>query len=175
MIFPNYVRIGQPGYAEFQIRVPVDDTHTWHLGYQVFFPGPDVDVPKQDPVPAYEVPIQDLPDFILGQDLLCWVAQGEILDRSKERLGESDRGLVMFRNMLKEQIKIVQEGSDPMNTFRDPAKNERIDVSMEDRGGLDTYEKGGVRYMNQGTYPTVLDQLDDLMTKAAETARRARQ
>jgi len=87
-------------------------------------------VPKQDPVPAYEVPIQDLPDFVLGQDLLCWVAQGEILDRSKERLGESDRGLVMFRNMLKEQIKIVQEGGDPMNTFRDPAKNERIDVSM---------------------------------------------
>ena len=76
---------------------------------QVFFPGPDVDVPKQDPVPAYEVPIQDLPDFVLGQDLLCWVAQGEILDRSKERLGESDRGLVMFRNMLKEQIKLVQD------------------------------------------------------------------
>jgi 5,5'-dehydrodivanillate O-demethylase oxygenase subunit len=175
MIFPNYVRIGQPGYAEFQIRVPMDDTHTWHLGYQVFFPGPDVDVPKQDPVPAYEVPIQDLPDFVLGQDLLCWVAQGEILDRSKERLGESDRGLVMFRNMLKEQIKIVQEGGDPMNTFRDPAKNERIDVSMEDRGGVDAYEKGGVRYMNQGTYSTVLDQLDDLMTKGAEAARRARQ
>ena len=61
-----------------------------------------------------------------------------------------------------------------MNTFRDPAKNERIDVSMEDRGGLDTYEKGAVRYMNQGTYPTVLDQLDDLMTKGAEAARRAR-
>jgi 5,5'-dehydrodivanillate O-demethylase oxygenase subunit len=90
-------------------------------------------------------------------------------------LGESDRGLVMFRNMLKEQIKIVQEDGDPMNTFRDPAKNERIDVTMEDRGGPDTYEKGGVRYMNQGTYPTVLDQVDDLMTKGAEAARRARQ
>jgi len=80
----------------------------------------------------------------------------------------------MFRNMLKEQIKIVQEGGDPMNTFRDPAKNERIDVSMEDRGGLDAYEKGGVRYMNQGTYSPVLDQLDDLMIKGAEAARRAR-
>jgi hypothetical protein len=29
--------------------------------------------------------------------------------------------------------------------------------------------------MNQGTYSTVLDQLDDLMTKGAEAARRARQ
>jgi len=111
----------------------------------------------------------------LGQDLLCWVAQGEILDRSKERLGESDRGLVMFRNMLKEQIQIVQEGGDPMNTFRDPAKNERIDVTMEDRGEPGAYEKGGVRYMNQGTYSPVLDQLDDLMTKGAQAARGARQ
>jgi hypothetical protein len=46
---------------------------------------------------------------------------------------------------------------------------------MEDRGGLDAYEKGGVRYMNQGTYSPVLDQLDDLMIKGAEAARRARQ
>jgi len=29
--------------------------------------------------------------------------------------------------------------------------------------------------MNQGPYSTVLDQLDDLMTKGAEAARRARQ
>jgi len=40
---------------------------------------------------------------------------------------------------------------------------------------VDAYEKGGVRYMNQGTYSTVLDQLDDLMTKGAEAALRARQ
>jgi 5,5'-dehydrodivanillate O-demethylase len=153
----------------------VDDTHTWHLGYQVFFPGPNVDVAKQDPVPAYEVPIEDLPDFVLGQDLLCWVAQGEILDRSKERLGESDRGLVIFRNMLKEQIKIVQAGGDPMNTFRDPAKNQRIDVGMEDFGGPSAYEKGGVRYMNQGNHSPVLDQLDDLMTRGAAVTGGSRQ
>lgn len=174
MVFPNYVRIGQPGYAEFQIRVPVDDTHTWHLGYQVFFPGPAVELPAQDPVPSYEIPIEDLPDYVLGQDLVCWVAQGEIVDRSKERLAESDRGLVMFRDMLKEQIKIVQQGGDPMNTFRDPAHNQRIDVTMEDRGGLAMYEKGSVRYMNQGPHSTVLDQLDELMTQGAEAARAAR-
>jgi hypothetical protein len=61
-----------------------------------------------------------------------------------------------------------------MNTFRDPTKNERIDVSMEDHGGVSDYEKGGVRYMNQGTYSPVLDQLDDLMTKGAQAARGAR-
>jgi len=82
LVFPNYVHIGGPARREFQIRVPMDDTHTWHLGYHVYFPGPHVDIPKQDPVPSFEIPILELPDFILGQDMLCWVAQGEITDIS---------------------------------------------------------------------------------------------
>ena len=172
MVFPNYVRIGQPGYAEFQIRIPMDDTHTWHLGYHVHFPGPEVDVPRQDPVPSFEIPIKELPDFILGQDMVVWQAQGEIVDRSRERLAETDKGLVMFRQMLKEQIKIVQEGGDPINTFRDPTKNECINLEMEDYGGVKKYQKGNVFYGNQGTFSPVLDQLDELMTKGAEAAKR---
>jgi 5,5'-dehydrodivanillate O-demethylase len=104
LVFPNYVRIGQLGYSEFQMRIPMDDTHTWHLGYQVYYPGPAVTVPKQDPVPAFDVPIVDMPDYVLGQDLLCWTAQGEICDRTQENLGTSDRGVGMFRRLLMEQI-----------------------------------------------------------------------
>ena len=173
LVFPNYVRIGQPGYSEFQIRIPIDDTHTWHLGYHVHLPGPEVDVPPQDPVPSFEVPIKDLPDFIVGQDMVVWQAQGDIVDRSKERLAETDKGLVMFRKMLQEQIKIVQEGGDPINTIRDPAQNERIDLEMEDYGGTRKYQKGGVFYGNQGTFSPVLEQLDELMTKGAEGLKRA--
>jgi 5,5'-dehydrodivanillate O-demethylase len=171
MIFPNFVRIGQLGYSEFQIRVPIDDTHTWHLAYHVYFPGSGVEVPKQDPVPAFEVPIEDLPDFILGQDFVCWVAQGETMDRSQELLGKSDVGLVMFRKMLMEQIKIVQEGGDPINTFRDPAKNQYIDLALEHYGDLTNYRKGAVRYMNLGASSPVLDELDALMVKGAEAAQ----
>ena len=172
LVFPNYVHIGGPARREFQIRVPMDDTHTWHLGYHVYFPGTAVEVPKQDPVPSFEVPIQELPDFILGQDMLCWVAQGEITDRSKERLAETDKGLVMFREMLQEQIKVVRDGGDPINTFRDPVQNQCIDLAMEDYGGIRAYQKGGVRYSNLGPYSPVLDQLDELMVKGAEAARR---
>jgi len=173
LVFPNYVHIGGAGRREFQIRVPMDDTHTWHLGYHVYFPGTAVEVPKQDPVPSFEVPIQELPDFILGQDMLCWVAQGEIVDRSKERLAETDKGLVMFREMLKEQIKVVRDGGDPINTFRDSAQNQCIDLAMEEYGGVRNYQKGGVRYSNLGTFSPVLDQLDELMVKGAEAAKRA--
>src|SRR5260364_37873 len=41
-------------------------------------------------------------------------AQGLILDRSKENLGVSDRGVVMLRQMLLEQIKVVQAGGRPI-------------------------------------------------------------
>jgi hypothetical protein len=32
----------------------------------------------------------------------------------------------MYRRLLLEQIKIVEDGGEPMNTFRDPAKNKMI-------------------------------------------------
>ena len=171
LIFPNYVRITQLGYAEFQIRVPLDDTHTWHIAYHAYFPGPKVEVPVQDPVPAFDVPIEELPDFILGQDLICWVAQGDIHDRSQEQLGISDRGVVMFRRMLQEQIKIVQQGGDPINTVRDPEKNKCILLAEEHRGSLADYRKGSVRYMNLGDkLSPVLDEIDALMMRGADAA-----
>jgi hypothetical protein len=34
----------------------------------------------------------------------------------------------MFRKMLREQIKIVQDGGDPMALVREPKKNEMIDM-----------------------------------------------
>ncbi len=174
MVFPNVVRIGSLGYAEFQIRVPMDDTHTWHLSYQAFFPGPTIQVPKQDPVPSFPVPIEDHPDFILGQDYVCWVAQGEICDRTEEQLGRSDIGLVMFRKLLMEQIEVVQKGADPINTFRDPRENQILDLSMERRADISSYRKGGVRFMPLGRNSPVLDELDALMVQGAEAARRER-
>jgi 5,5'-dehydrodivanillate O-demethylase len=171
LVFPNYVRVGQLGYSEFQIRVPIDDTHTWHLAYQVYFPGSAIKVPEQDPVPTFPVPIMDLPDFVLGQDLMIWSNQGEIVDRTQEKLGATDKGLVMFRRMLMEQIKIVQQGGDPINTFRDPAKNQFINLELEERESIAHYRNGAVRYMNLGEISPVIDELDELMSRGADAAR----
>ena len=57
-------------------------------------------------------------------------AQGAIADRENERLGVSDRGVIMFRKLLMDQMKIVQDGGDPINVYRDPATNERIDLPV---------------------------------------------
>lgn len=171
LVFPNYVRVGQLGYAEFQMRVPMDDTHTWHLAYQVYFPGPDVKVPDQDPVPAFPVPIMDIPDFVLGQDMVWWTNQGEIVDRTQEWLGSTDRGLIMFRKMLMEQIEIVQKGGDPINVMRDPTKNQCISLSMEHRGNLASYKKGAAHFMNLGKNSPYSDEIDRLLCLGAEAAR----
>jgi hypothetical protein len=70
-------------------------------------------------------------NYIFNQDYMAWVTQGDITDRDKEKLGESDRGIILFRRMLKEQIAAVERGEDPMNTFRDPIRNVRVDLPLE--------------------------------------------
>jgi len=174
LVFPNFVRIGQPGYSEFQIRVPVDDTHTWHLTYQAFFPGSGVKVPEQDPVPTFEVPIPEIPDFVLAQDIACWINQGEICDRTQEWLGATDRGLVIFRRLLMEQIKVVQDGGDPINTFRDPIKNQFIDLDPDNlhRPAVTQYRENSIRYRSLGQSSPYLDELEQLFRQGAENSKR---
>lgn len=142
LVFPNYVLIGGPGREEVQIRVPMDDTHTWHLAYQVYHPEAGVIVPPQETIEQFDVPIEEYPEYVLGQDILAWPAQGVIVDRSQEKLAETDRGLIMFRRMLEEQIALVEEGQDPMNTYRNEEENRCIVLPMEHYAGLVAYETG---------------------------------
>jgi hypothetical protein len=74
------------------------------------------------------VPIQDdngkyILDYVLGQDMVAWYEQGEITDRTQEHLYEGDKVVIAYRQMLKEQIEIVQRGGDPMNVVRNSAEN----------------------------------------------------
>jgi len=135
ILFPN-LECGTGGH-HFQIRVPMDDTHTYYVYYNAELPEEGED-PNQAPedIPVYHVPIAGVDDEGLpiwgqldnnsGQDHFAWTSQGPRMDRSRERLGQSDVGLILFRRMLMEQIDIVEEGGDPMNTFRDPATNDVI-------------------------------------------------
>ena len=53
------------------------------------------------------------------------------MDRSAERIGESDRGLVLYRKMLDEQASVVADGGEPINLVRNPAENEMIHIPQE--------------------------------------------
>ena len=128
VIFPFYTQTGGPGQVrqEFQIRVPIDDTHTYHINYGCFMAPEAVDAGEQRSIPYYNVPLYDddgrpLWDFILAQDMHAWISQGEITDRTEEHLGRTDLPIVFMRRQFEEQMLIVEDGGDPKNVFRDPS------------------------------------------------------
>ncbi len=169
MVFPNIVHIGARGEEEFQIRVPIDDEHTWHLVYHVYDPGPDVEVPKQDYLPTFEVPIDPLPGWILQQDLAVWEAQSSIMDRNQERLAATDKGLILMRKMIDEQIRVVEDGGDPINVFRE--EHERLDLEIENYGDMSGYQPGDALYGNTGLFSgDAIHEVDRLFTQARDLA-----
>lgn len=137
LVFPHMLRIGGGGLSFFQIRVPIDDGTTWHVWYQTYRPTGRT-VPPQAPedVPVYEVPLYDergefIRDYVDGQDIMAWVTQGRVADRTREHLGKSDLGVIVLRRLFQEQIDRVEEGLDPICTYRDPSENEHIALPQE--------------------------------------------
>jgi 5,5'-dehydrodivanillate O-demethylase len=84
-------------------------------------------------------------DVVSAQDSMAWETQGPITDRTQEHLGAADRGIVMLRRLLKEQIDLVAKGGEPMGVVRDPAKNKIIhfDVINERIGLFRSTPPGG--------------------------------
>lgn len=136
LIFPCMLRVGAQGQHRFQIRVPVDDTHTLHFWYACYQPPAGKRAPAQPDIPVYEVPWRDdkgnfIVDFVDGGDIMTWVTQGPIADRTRELLVASDRGITLLRRVLMEQLEKVKEGMDPMGVIRNPADNDCIVFEQE--------------------------------------------
>jgi 5,5'-dehydrodivanillate O-demethylase len=70
-------------------------------------------------------------DHIDGQDIMAWLTQGRLADRTRENLGASDKGIALYRRMLRREIKKVEQGQDPKGVVRDEALNQRIDLPNE--------------------------------------------
>ena len=130
ILFPNILRVGHG----LEFRVPVDDTHTLHIvtNYRQYDTG---EIPMQN-VPYEERSLHDengrlVRDYVPAQDAVAWVIQGPITDRTTERLGMTDVGIIMFRRMLQEQMDVVESGEEPMNVHRNPNENEIIVLPCE--------------------------------------------
>jgi 5,5'-dehydrodivanillate O-demethylase oxygenase subunit len=142
ILFPNQLSVGNGSernkFHAFQIRVPVDDTHTLHLWYTAFVPPPGRTFPGSltDRLHTFDVPFLDgsgehIVDFVDGQDVMAWMGQGPIADRTAERLQASDAGVVKYRRMLVREVERMQSGLDPKGVLRDPGKNECIELPAE--------------------------------------------
>ena len=115
-------------------RVPLDDSHT-DIYVVHFHPSEDGQPVEQPDEPPLEVlPPQTHPggeytmNTFYSQDKMAWETQGAIFDRGEERVGMSDRGIILYRKMLSDQIELLQRGGEPMNMVRDPKKNSIIDL-----------------------------------------------
>ena len=159
ILFPNILRVGWT----FQIRVPMDDTHTWHVMYQVYPVPPGVEE-EQTTIPAYEIPLKDergqhITDFVLGQDMAAWVTQGPIAARQLEKLAESDKGIILYRRLLQEQLALAEQGGDPMNVFRDPEQNKILHIPVEH--GLIETARARRLSSGQAPYSRLLDWIEE--------------
>jgi 5,5'-dehydrodivanillate O-demethylase len=135
-IFPNMNSF----QTLFMYRVPMDDTHTLHVTLSAY-PQPEGEIVHQERIPYYDIPdsvdaqmnpIWSELDTNGGEDIMAWVGQGSIAARDREKLGETDKGILLYRELLQRQLRIVEDGGEPMNVFRDPVINDRIDVPPRD-------------------------------------------
>lgn len=109
-------------------------------------------------------------DGFFSQDKMAWETQGAIFDRGREHLGASDRGIVLFREMLREAIEAVRRGEDPRGVIRDPATNEIIELPswFVDRDGRLVVARGALR-SEGGAQGWDLAPADELLDDRHET------
>jgi 5,5'-dehydrodivanillate O-demethylase len=139
LVFPNI----QKGPDMLRFRVPVDDSHTnqWYFSIHPLHEG---ETQQLEEIPLYEVPSpllnerghpewRHLDGDVDIQDNAIFASQGVLYDRTQENLGDSDRGVIMYRHLLDSQIRSLELGKDPMNVFRDQLKNQCLSLPTESR------------------------------------------
>ena len=157
----------------------MDDENTAYWWYRCYTPTSGIAYEEQAPedIPYFTAPVPqldgsglpqwDILDNNRGQDIVAWITQGAITDRTRETLGRSDKGILMYRKMLDEALRDVEAGRDPMNVMRG-LNVSRIDLPVEANklktsGNAVTNERTG----NTAKYSPLLKK-HDKHTAAAE-------
>ena len=130
VVFPNLVKVGSHWMASFQVRAPIDDEHTLHFWYTWY----EVPAGHEDVVEAVLELEEDYPvrlfnedgsfsmEHVDSQDAMVWLGQGTRAQRQGEHLCQGDRGVVMFRKQIEDQLEVFESGKDAMNVFRAPIR-----------------------------------------------------
>jgi 5,5'-dehydrodivanillate O-demethylase oxygenase subunit len=133
-LWPNAFFLGD----HIEWRVPVDDENTLSVTW-MFHRVPTSREPYvQKRVPYWKGPVKDqhgnwITSHVLNQDIVAWVGQGRIADRTQEHLGRSDGGIVMLRRCFEENLQKVARGEDPKGLIRDPARNVCVELPIKHR------------------------------------------
>ncbi len=133
-LWPNGFCLG----SHMEWRVPIDDEHT--LGLNWFFTRRPNDLGpyRQERIPCWYGPIRGpdgrwISSHIINQDVIGWVGQGVIADRTCETLGASDKGVSMMRQRLLQDLEAINEGRDPSGLIRDPSQAQFVELPLANR------------------------------------------
>jgi len=154
IIFPYILCNGVGDSFTYQMRIPIDDTHTLHALYAAR-PRKEGEA-LQDIVPARRTQVEydsrglvDAPQIVM-QDEMAWIGQGPVSERTIEHLVTSDKGVILYHNLIWENIDKVERGEDPMAIVRDPAKNEPYIGFKRERESRKMARSGSVSEPNSG-------------------------
>ena len=139
-LWPNAFFLGE----HFEWRVPIDDENTLSVVWKFSHVPKDREPYLQERIPTWTGPIKDeqgewITSHVMNQDFVAWVGQGPIADRTQEKLGVTDRGIVMLRRRFFEEIERVAAGIDPKGTIRDPENNQSVQLPI---ANVDTTLRG---------------------------------
>lgn len=155
-LWPNAFYLGN----HFEWRVPVDDENTLSISW--FF----MRVPKgrepyeQKTVPTWVSPIKGedgrwISTHVINQDIIAWVGQGKVADRTKESLGASDRGIAMIRKRFFDELDAVAAGADAKGTIRDPEAAKFVELPYFQK----REQVEGIRLEDYKNYPLLRTRL----------------
>jgi 5,5'-dehydrodivanillate O-demethylase len=122
-LWPNAFCLGD----HLEWRVPVDDENMLSVSWFYTRVPKESEPYVQQRIPAWHSPIRDLSgrwitSHVINQDIVGWIGQGRIADRTKEMLSASDKGIGMLRRRFFKDLKAIADGQDPSGLIRDPGR-----------------------------------------------------
>jgi 5,5'-dehydrodivanillate O-demethylase len=148
-LWPNGFYLG----SHFEWRIPMDDENTLNICW--FF----ARVPRERTYVQAKVPTwygltkddkgRTITSHVINQDIIAWVGQGTIADRTQETLATSDRGIAMMRRRFFSEMDLVAQGKDPKGIIRDPEVAKCVPLPTV---GLDQ-NREGVPMAENATHP----------------------
>ena len=137
-LWPNGFFLGD----HFEWRVPIDDENTLSITWSFTRVPQECEPYVQGAIPTWTSPIKDpatgrwITSHVINQDIVAWVGQGTIADRTRETLGASDRGITMLRRRYFAELQALAAGQEPKGLIRDPPKNVKVELPVATREAL---------------------------------------
>jgi len=127
-LWPNCLYVGA-----FVWHVPIDDEHTLDVFWNL---DPHGAAPPGAAVPYTRSGLDREPDGRISvkdgrhQDAVAMIGQGSIADRTREHVGEGDRGVLLLRSRLLSELDALADGQDPKGVLRDLGRNHCLPLPL---------------------------------------------